>query len=105
RRSVVFVITGRALGMQPECRAIYNVTPPRERAKENVEVTHRAARDVAPWPIALFAYTALAALVTWPLVLRLTSVVPHDLGDPLLSTWILWWNAHAVPLTAHWWNA
>ena len=32
-------------------------------------------------------------------------MVPHDTGDPLLVTWILWWSTHAVPLTAAWWNA
>jgi hypothetical protein len=36
---------------------------------------------------------------------RLGSAVPNDLGDPLLNTWILWWNAHAVPFTAAYWNA
>jgi hypothetical protein len=32
------------------------------------------------------------------------SRIPHDPGDPILTTWILWWNAHAVPLTERWWN-
>src|SRR4029077_10662715 len=49
-------------------------------------------------------YTGLAILLTFPLILHLTSVVPSDLGDPLLSTSILWWNAHALPLTERWWN-
>jgi hypothetical protein len=53
---------------------------------------------------AFAAYTALAALVTFPLVMHLTSALPHDLGDPLLSTAILWWNAHTMPLTDRWWN-
>lgn len=29
----------------------------------------------------------------------------HDPGDPILNTWILWWNAQALPFTARWWNA
>src|SRR5205085_5929002 len=29
---------------------------------------------------------------------------PSDLGDRLLSANILWWNAHAIPLTERWWN-
>ena len=29
----------------------------------------------------------------------------HDPGDPLLVTYLIWWNAHAVPLTQRWWNA
>ena len=28
---------------------------------------------------------------TWPLPIRLNGV-PHDLGDPLLTTWFLWWS-------------
>jgi hypothetical protein len=31
-------------------------------------------------------------------------MVPHDLGDPLLSTTLLWWNAHTTPLSARWWD-
>jgi hypothetical protein len=30
--------------------------------------------------------------------------VPGDLGDPLLTTLILWWNTQQVPFTASWWN-
>ena len=47
---------------------------------------------------------ALLAVITFPLATHLSSAVPHDLGDPLLSTSILWWNAHVVPLTARWWD-
>ena len=36
---------------------------------------------------------------------RLTTRIPQDLGDPLLNTWILWWNTQAVPFTDRWWNA
>ena len=52
---------------------------------------------------ALF-YVALTLLVTFPLVLHLRTAVPHDLGDPLMSASILWWNAHVPPLTERWWN-
>jgi len=51
------------------------------------------------------ALTALTCAYTWPLAAHLASAVPHDRGDPLLVTWILWWSTKAVPLTAHWWNA
>ncbi|HEY2906583.1 MAG TPA: discoidin domain-containing protein [Vicinamibacterales bacterium] len=54
--------------------------------------------------VAFFAYSLLTAALTFPLVLHLSSVVPHDLGDPLVSTSILWWNAHVVPLTTRWWD-
>ena len=51
------------------------------------------------------ALAALTCAYTWPLVGHMGSAVPHDRGDPLLVTWILWWNTHAVPLTDAWWNA
>jgi hypothetical protein len=57
-----------------------------------------------PWGRAGLFYTALTLILTFPLVLHLGSVVPHDLGDPLLSTSLLWWNAHVLPLTERWWN-
>lgn len=55
--------------------------------------------------IACLAYVALTVAMFWPLVRELRTGIPHDVGDPLLNTWILWWNAHAVPLTRAWWNA
>ena len=53
---------------------------------------------------ALAGFTALAIVWTWPVAAHLTTRIPHDLGDPLLNTWILWWNAHAVPFTGPWWS-
>jgi len=58
-----------------------------------------------PWLISLAGYGSLALVLTWPLAIHLATVVPHDLGDPLLCTWILWWNAYTMPLTSAWWNA
>lgn len=55
--------------------------------------------------VVFFAYVALAAWWTYPLVTSLASSVPHDLGDAVLNTWIMWWNAHQRPLTAAWWDA
>ncbi len=52
--------------------------------------------------IAFAVYSALTLLVTWPLILHLTSALPHDAEDPLLSTTILWWNAHVLPLSQRW---
>jgi hypothetical protein len=54
--------------------------------------------------IAFAAYSTIAIALTFPLVLHLSSVVPHDIGDPMLSTAILWWNAHVLPLTPRWWD-
>lgn len=53
---------------------------------------------------AFTVYSALAVLLTFPLVLHLSSRLPKDLGDPLLVTSILWWNAQVIPLTEQWWN-
>jgi hypothetical protein len=50
-------------------------------------------------------YLALAVAWSWPLPLHLANRVPHDPGDPLLVTYLVWWNAHAIPLTRAWWNA
>ena len=50
-------------------------------------------------------YFALAVALTWPLALVIGTHVPRDLGDPLLSTWALWWNAQHLPFTREWWNA
>jgi hypothetical protein len=54
--------------------------------------------------IAVGAYVALTVLFTWPIAAAPGSWVPHDLGDPLLSTWALWWNAMHLPFTDTWWN-
>src|SRR4051794_10413155 len=51
------------------------------------------------------AYLALAIVWSWPLARHLGNRVAHDPGDPLLVTYLMWWNAHAIPLTAAWWNA
>jgi hypothetical protein len=51
------------------------------------------------------AYLALVLAWSWPLPLHLADRFTHDPGDPLLVTYLLWWNAQAVPLTAAWWNA
>ena len=54
---------------------------------------------------ALVLYVALTVVITWPLITVLDSRVPHDLGDPLLSTWNLWWNAQHVAFSSAWWEA
>ncbi|MEO8258481.1 MAG: hypothetical protein ABI868_14130 [Acidobacteriota bacterium] len=39
------------------------------------------------------AFTLLTLVLTWPLARSLASQLPADLGDPLLNTWILAWDA------------
>ena len=51
------------------------------------------------------AMLVITCAYSWPLVAHLGGAMPHDRGDPLLVTWILWWSTKAMPLTEHWWNA
>lgn len=53
---------------------------------------------------AFLSYCGLTLILTYPLVRHLGGVLPSDLGDPVLNTWILWWNTQAVPLTEAWWS-
>jgi hypothetical protein len=53
---------------------------------------------------ASFAYFVLTLAATWPLARQLDAAVPHDLGDPLLVTYLLNWNATVTPLTERWWH-
>ena len=53
---------------------------------------------------AAVVYFLLTVALTWPLILHPASSVPNDLGDPLLNTWILAWDARVLPLTSTWWN-
>ena len=70
-------------------------------------IAARAARAAINRPVATAAvgYLALTLLYTWPLAAHLSNGIAHDVGDPLLNTWILWWSTRAVPLTSAWWNA
>ena len=53
---------------------------------------------------ALVGYAAITVALTWPLVLSPGILVPSDLGDPLLTASILWWNAQHLPFSDTWWN-
>jgi F5/8 type C domain len=55
--------------------------------------------------VMFLVYLGLTIALTAPLILSVGTVIPSDPGDPALNTWILWWNAHAMPYTATWWNA
>lgn len=57
------------------------------------------------WPAAALVYLALAAVPALPLLRGFGSLIPHDAGDPILNSWILWWSTRAVPFTAAWWDA
>jgi hypothetical protein len=51
------------------------------------------------------AYLILAAAWSWPLPLHTATRFAHDPGDPLLNTFLLWWNARVTPLSQAMWNA
>jgi hypothetical protein len=57
------------------------------------------------WIAIGLGYIAATLLYAWPLLPVFATHLPSDTGDPGLNTWILWWNAHALPLTEAWWNA
>src|SRR3979490_1280949 len=72
-------------------------------------MTHRIGNThvrgiVTSFGLAFLGYSALVLLLFHGLLGQLSTAVPHDLGDPLLSTWILWWNAHHVPFFGGWWD-
>ena len=49
--------------------------------------------------------SVLSAALYAPLLGRFASGIPNDAGDPLLNTWILWWNTQRLPLTEAYWHA
>jgi hypothetical protein len=57
------------------------------------------------WLGPILLYVALTIALTYPVVRHIGSVIPHDLGDPVLNTWLLWWSSKRVPMTEAWWNA
>src|ERR1041385_1153225 len=63
----------------------------------------RSPRSIGLAIVAL--YIGLSLLYVWPLLGAMSAALPSDTGDPGLVSWMLWWNAHAVPLTTHWWDA
>jgi len=58
----------------------------------------------SPWGFAL-VLGGLSLAFHRDLLPRIASAIPSDLGDPLLNTWILWWNTQAIPFTDAYWNA
>src|SRR6266404_1106336 len=56
--------------------------------------------------VVVLGFAALTVAATYPLVRRLTTDLPNDLGDSLLNTWILAWDATALRHGArHLWDA
>ena len=55
-------------------------------------------------PLAALGYVVITLLLFRSLLPVLTTSLFGDLGDPLLNTSILAWNAKHLPLTTDWWN-
>jgi hypothetical protein len=53
----------------------------------------------------VICYAAVTLLLYAPLVGRFHDAVPADPGDPILNTWILWWNARQAPWSVAFWHA
>jgi hypothetical protein len=53
---------------------------------------------------ALLLFCALSVAWTWPLGRHLASRIPNDPGDPVLNTYLLGWNATALPFSDGWWD-
>jgi len=60
---------------------------------KNIRLTTPAGLDNR---FILSFYTLLSLILTYPLIFNLTAAVPNDIGDPLLNTWILAWDGHAL---------
>ena len=66
-------------------------------------VSPRASSRVR-WLAVAAVYVGITLAYARPLLPVIGSALPNDTGDPGLNTWILWWNAQAIPLTTKWWN-
>ena len=53
---------------------------------------------------AFASYLFITAVLAFPLVRHIATRLPSDLADPVLNTWILWWNTQAIPFTDRWWS-
>lgn len=49
-------------------------------------------------------YCAITLVLFRSLLPQIASGFPHDPGDPILSAWALWWNAHHLPFAGDWWD-
>ena len=61
---------------------------------------------IAAHPVALaaIAYGVITLVLFRSLLPHIASGFPHDPGDPVLSAWALWWNAHHLPFVGSWWD-
>jgi len=67
--------------------------------------TKRHVRWSAGDALVALLYLTISVALHWPLLARMSSAIPGDVGDPLLNTWILWWNTQHPPWSAAYWHA
>ena len=67
--------------------------------------THTRGTAFARGAAVFCAYVALTLLWARFMLGSLATHFAHDTGDPLLNSWVLWWNAVTVPFSSTWWNA
>ena len=60
--------------------------------------------NVRSLPIWFLIYCGISLVLFRALLPHLASGFPHDAGDPVLSSWALWWNAHHLPFVGRWWD-
>ena len=48
------------------------------------------------WTLAALTAVLLAVTMTWPVMRDPLHTIPHDIGDPLLITYVLAWTGHAL---------
>ena len=61
----------------------------------------RSGAGVVVW---FLGYCVLSLVLFRALLPHIASGFPHDAGDPVLSAWALWWNAHHIPFVGAWWD-
>lgn len=54
--------------------------------------------------LATVLYTILSGALLWPILRHFGTALPHDAGDPILNTWLLWHSTQHLPNTSAWWN-
>ena len=54
--------------------------------------------------LAFVSYLLATLVLAFPLLRDIGGSLTGDLGDPVLNSWILWWNTTAIPFTEAWWN-
>ena len=66
----------------------------------------RAVSLARRWPVAasVLVYCAVTAIMGRHVLSRPSTTVVHDVGDPLLTAALLYWNAWVVPFTHAWWQ-